>query len=433
MHVIGGGLAGLASAVELAQSGHQVSVYEMAGHAGGRCRSFFDETLGRPIDNGNHLLMSANHAVRDYLRAIGSHGRFWSPPAAAYPFLDLKTMERWTLALNKGAFPWWVFKPDARVAGSRPLHYLSGMRLPFAGAERTVDDCLNRSNPLYERFWEPLTVAALNTHPSEASAKLLWRVLSETFAKGGAGCIPMIAREGLGPALIEPALATLKNLGAKVHFNARLLEFKFDDPDGGRATGLIFSERGDLGAIAVAPGDKIIVALPPLPAAALLPGLIVPTQSRAIVNAHFRVARSLTVGDHVDFLGLIGGDADWLFMRGDIVSVTVSAADAIADWTNETAQAALWSDTSAALGLRDDELVAARIIKEKRATFAQTPEQNALRPGPVTKWSNIVLAGDWTDTGLPASIEGTVRSARAAVRALRSETNTGMETNMEKV
>ena len=162
----------------------------------------------------------------------------------------------------------------------------------------------------------------------------------------------------------------------------------------------------------------VVCAVPPLAAQALLPDLVVPQLSRAIVNAHFRVARPLTQSGEVEFLGLVGGTANWLFLRGDIVSVTVSAADDLAELNNRAVQAALWRDTGAALGLADNDLVAARIIKEKRATFAQTPAQVAMRPTARTKWKNLALAGDWTDTGLPASIEGTIRSANTAVGVL---------------
>ncbi|MCZ6605058.1 MAG: FAD-dependent oxidoreductase, partial [Alphaproteobacteria bacterium] len=349
-----------------------------------------------------------------YLEAIGSVGSFWSPDRAAYPFVDIGTGERWTVVPNRGAFPRWIFDRSARVAGTSPWHYLSALRLRFAGRRHTVGQCLATTNPLYARFWEPLCVAALNTNPEEASAAILWRVVEETFAAGSDGCIPMVAREGLGPALVDPALATLRNLGAAVHFNTRARAIEFE---GGRATGLSFV-GAHVGEVAVGADDMVLCAVPPLAAQALLPDLVVPQLSRAIVNAHFRVARPLTQSGEVEFLGLVGGTANWLFLRGDIVSVTVSAADDLAELDNRAVEAALWRDTGAALGLADNDLVAARIIKEKRATFAQTPAQVAMRPTARTKWKNLALAGDWTDTGLPASIEGTIRSANTAVGVL---------------
>ena len=114
----------------------------------------------------------------------------------------------------------------------------------------------------------------------------------------------------------------------------------------------------------------------------------------------------------------MGGTCQWLFVRGDIASVTVSAADALADQPSAAIAGRFWADVTRALGLGDAPLPPHRIVKEKRATFAQTPEEVARRPGTRTAWRNLCLAGDWTDTGLPATIEGAVRSGRAAADAV---------------
>ena len=113
-------------------------------------------------------------------------------------------------------------------------------------------------------------------------------------------------------------------------------------------------------------------------------------------------------------LGVIGGTAEWIFAFPDRMSVTVSGADALVDQDRETLAAAFWRDIARAYDL-PPEPPPCRIVKERRATFAATPEQNAKRPGARTAWKNVILAGDWTDTGLPATIEGSVRSGfRAA-------------------
>ncbi|HEY9536992.1 MAG TPA: FAD-dependent oxidoreductase, partial [Kiloniellaceae bacterium] len=121
-------------------------------------------------------------------------------------------------------------------------------------------------------------------------------------------------------------------------------------------------------------------------------------------------------------LGLVGGAADWLFLRDDIVSLTVSAAGDLAERPAEEIATLMWRDTARALGLdptpgASDQPVV-RIVKEKRATLAQTPAALRLRPGVRTRWSNLALAGDWIDTGYPATIESAVRSGAAAATAL---------------
>ncbi|MGF1608305.1 MAG: hydroxysqualene dehydroxylase HpnE [Kiloniellales bacterium] len=409
VHIVGAGIAGLACAVRLARAGRPVVLYEAAGQAGGRCRSLFDAKLGRSIDNGNHLLLSANREALDYVAEIGARDRLIGPPRAAFPFVDLKTGERWTLRPNAGPIPWWIFDASRRIPGTRPGAYLAGLRLAAAGAEDRVGDLIAHGDPLWARFWEPLTVAALNTAPTEASARLLWLVLRETFAKGEAACRPLIARDGLADALVEPALALLRARGAEVRFNWRLRGFASKED---RVIALDFpDDRVTLG-----PDDPVALALPPAVTGALIPGLAVPNDSRPIVNAHILLPGKPDLPENLPFLGLVGGSADWIFLRGDLASLTVSAAERLVDLPNEEVARLLWHDTASALGFPEDPMPPVRVIKEKRATFAQTPEALARRAKPRTAWRNLVLAGDWTDTGYPATIESAVRSGRTAAR-----------------
>jgi hypothetical protein len=163
--------------------------------------------------------------------------------------------------------------------------------------------------------------------------------------------------------------------------------------------------------------------VPPGQAGALLPEIRVPERSHAIVNGHFRLARPARLPGGSPLLGLIGGTAEWLFVRDELVSITVSAADALADQPSEAIAARFWADVAQALDLPAQPRPQVRIVKERRATFAQTPAAAASRPGPRTPWANLHLAGDWTATGLPATIEGAVRSGQhAAARALTGRT-----------
>ena len=408
VHVVGAGVAGLSCAVRLARAGRHVAVHEAAGQAGGRCRSFHDATLDRLIDNGNHLLMSGNRAVRGYLEDIGSVDSLIGPVPAEYPFLDLQSGLRWVVRPSAGPFPWWIFSAGRRVPDTRPRDYLRGLRLAWAGRETTVAACLGTDGALFRRFWEPLAVAVLNTSAADGAASLMWPMIAQTFGRGEAACRPLVARRGLSDSFIDPALAFLDRNACPARFNHRLRSLRFESD---RVAGLDFG--GD--PVAVAPGDCVVLAVPPAGAAALVPGIVAPATSRAIVNGHFRLA---TRREDLGFLGLVGGTCQWLFVRGDIASVTVSAADALADEPSAAIAGRCWADVARALGLGDAPLPLHRIVKEKRATFAQTPEEVARRPGTRTAWRNLCLAGDWTDTGLPATIEGAVRSGRAAADAV---------------
>jgi hypothetical protein len=158
--------------------------------------------------------------------------------------------------------------------------------------------------------------------------------------------------------------------------------------------------------------------VPPAAAGALLPGLTVPDDYRPIVNVHFRCAEPLPMPGGLPLLGLVGGTAQWLFRRGAIASVTISAAEGFVEMPPQSLIGRVWSDIARALDLGETPAPPARILTEKRATIAQTPAQVARRPGARTALANLVLAGDWTDTGLPATIEGAVRSGAIAAAAI---------------
>jgi len=118
VHVVGAGLAGLAAAVRLAVHlagrGAGIVVHEAAGQAGGRCRSYVDSALGIKIDNGNHLVLSGNHATLAYLARIGAAERLVGPAEAEFPFVDLAQKQRWLLKPNPGRLPWWIFAQTRR-------------------------------------------------------------------------------------------------------------------------------------------------------------------------------------------------------------------------------------------------------------------------------------------------------------------------------
>ena len=407
VHVVGAGLAGLAAAVHLAERRQPVTLYEAAQQAGGRCRSFFDRTLGRVIDNGNHLLVSGNRSALAYLNTVGAAHSLIGPERASFPFLDLGTGERWTVRPNRGPLPAWVLLPSRRVPGTRVSDYVAAWRLWRADERQTVAYCLRTDDVLWRRFWSPLATAVLNTPAKTGSARLLWAALRESFAQGAGGCRPLIARASLAASLVDPALKFLRHHAVEVALGQRLRAIRLEDR---RACTLDFGQRRtDLG-----PGHRVILALPPGQVTALLPGLRAPHESHAIVNGHFRLPLPVRLPGDAVLLGLIGGTAEWLFVRDDLVSLTVSAADSLAEETSDVIAARLWTDAAAALGMPAQPQPPARIVKERRATFAQTPEQAARRPPAATRWSNLFLAGDWTDTGLPATIEGAIRSGHVA-------------------
>jgi squalene-associated FAD-dependent desaturase len=408
VHIVGAGMAGLAAAAALTDAGRRVALYESADHAGGRCRSYFDNELGCRIDNGNHLLLSGNRSAMEYLRLIGARDTFEGPGEAVFPFVDLVTSERWSLRPNRGALPWWVLCAGRRVPGTRAHDYLAARRLGDADPDATITQHLDPRAMLYHRLWQPIAVAALNTAAEAGSAALFGQVLNETLGRGAAACVPLMPRDGLSESLVEPALAMLRAKGGEIHFDSRLRHIGFA---GDRAAELNF----DSGLVNLAEDDRVVLAMTPSVTARLVPELVVPDDHAPIVNAHYRVTAPAGAPH---FVGLVGGTAEWVFKKREVVSVTVSAADALVDRPAEELATALWRDVAAAYGLPEHPAPPARIVKERRATFRATPAQLKKRPPTKTRWNNLLLAGDYVDTGLPATIEGAIRSGLAAAEAI---------------
>jgi hydroxysqualene dehydroxylase len=413
VHIVGAGIAGLAAAVTLSAEGRRVVLYEATEHAGGRCRSFFDSELGCRIDNGNHLLLAGNTAALAYIERIGALDTYERPEEAVVPFVEVATGERWELRPNVGWLPWWLFDPLRRVPGTRPGDYLGALKLRRAPAEATVAAVLDPKSVLYRRLWQPLAIAALNTSAEEGSARLFWRVLTETLGRGGAACRALVPREGLSESLIDPALAQLRRNGAEIRFGARLRGIEF-------AAGRVATLAFDGAATMLGPSDSVILAVPANVAARLVPGLTVPDDSAPIVNAHYRC---VAPPDAPLFTGLIGGTAEWVFKKRGVISVTVSAADRLVDEPAENLAELLWRDVAAVYRIPIDRVPAARIVKERRATFRATPQQVSRRPDAATRWNNLHLSGDYVDTGLPATIEGAIRSGFAAADRARRDHN----------
>lgn len=409
VHIIGAGIAGLAAATTLADEGCPIALYESGLHAGGRCRSFLDAELGVRIDNGNHLLLTGNTAAVAYIERIGSHDTFEQLPEAAIPFIDIETGERWALRPNDGMLPWWMLCASRRVPGTRASDYLAALGLRRAASGDTVAKVLGSDSRLFRRLWQPLAVAALNTSAADAAAILFWRVLAETIGRGAAACRPLVAREGLSESLVDPALALLQRCGADIRFGARLRALEFEE-------GRVSEMRFDDGAQPVPRQDSVILAVPAAVAARLVPDLVVPDDYAPIVNAHFRCTAP---ADAPLFAGIIGGTAEWIFRKREVLSVTVSAADRIVGIPADELRDLLWRDVSRAYGLSPQPVPPARIVKERRATFRATPAQLQRRPPAATAWNNLHLAGDYIDTGLPATIEGAIRSGFAAAARVR--------------
>jgi squalene-associated FAD-dependent desaturase len=403
VHIIGAGLAGLAAAVRFAKHGIATVVHEATAQAGGRCRSYDDAASGMRIDNGTHILLSGNTAALAFLADIGATSLVRGASAARIAFVDLADGRRWMLDLGTSRIPLWMFDDKRRAPETRAMDYLPLLRLLLPGPDRPLADVVACHGPAYEKVVKPFLLATLNIDPSEGSSHLARAVVRETIAAGGAACRPYLAPKGLSAAFVDPALAHLQSHGIAVRFNDQLRRCIFA---GGAVAALDFGDRE----IALGREDAAIVAVPAYAATSIIPELTVPDEYRAIINAHFNIVPPSRLDP---MIGVVNGVAEWIFAFEDRISVTISGADRLLQHQRDEIARMIWDDVKRTTGIAD-EMPLWQIVRERRATFAATPAQNARRPGVGTKWRNLALAGDWTDTGLPATIESAVRSGNRA-------------------
>jgi len=379
--IAGAGLAGLSCALALADAGHDVELHEAAPVAGGRCRSWFDESLGVVIDNGSHLLAGGNSMAWDYLRRIGSQDSL-EPLPAALSMMDLQSGQRW--------------QTEALPLLPTILAALPRLAAPDG---KTVEQALGQSGH-YRNFWHPLALAALNTPPQLAQARLLRAVLVRTLWRGAKASRLYQPKTSLSASFIEPALAALGKAGVAIHLSHPLRRII---RQAGRIEELIFNDQTRR----LSRHDRLVLALPPWAARRLVPTLP-ELQSSPIANLHFKLVVSQAKRLHDLPLGLVGGLAQWLFLRGNILSITLSAQDL----ETEQSIGEVWRDAAIALGLQD-KTPPCRLIRERRATIFHDGATEARRPAS-DACAPIILAGDWTATGLPCSIEGAILSGRKA-------------------
>lgn len=389
VHIVGAGLAGLSCALAAVDAGHQVVIHEGARQAGGRSRSWPEPTLGRVVDNGTHMVVGANQAVFDFLKRIGSENSLMEGPTA-FPMMTLATGKIWTAT-------------PLRLLGS----VLASMwRMPRR-QDAPISAALGRSKN-YRRFWDPLALAVMNTPADRASALVFRRVLARTLWRSQKASQPFLVREGLSESFIAPAIAALEKAGAVVRLNDPLRSL---ERDGNRVKSISFDSE----TISIGPDDRLVLATPWVVARGFLPELP-DLPASPIVNVHFRMDQPPPLPNKLGFLGLLGGTGEWMFVRGDVISVTISGAAKVIDLPGDDIAALVWQDVARALGIETPP-AATRVIKEKRATLFHTPEVEALRPSP-RFGDNLILAGDWTATGLPCTLEGALTSGAVAASLL---------------
>ena len=434
--VIGGGFAGLSAAARLSAEGARVLVAEARPVLGGRASSFSDPATGEQVDNGQHLMLGCYHETFEFLERIGASRNVRVQSSLEVPMIDEAGRETRLvcpplpspLHLMAGIVEW-----DAIGLGDR----LSALRLSApirraqrflrtgkgwfpASAEETVENWLIRngqSRRLREMLWEPLALAALNQPAREAAAPVFVRVLAQMLGPGPSDSAIAMPLRPLTTMYAEPARAFIEAHGGQVRVSspARV------GIDRHRITGI--EVRGES-----VEADVVIVAVPwfaldetivgDVGALAAVLSAARATAASPIVTANLWFDREVLPAP---FVGLPGRTFQWVFDKRQVLgdsaahlSLVSSGAESVVTASNETLAALARDELMAALpGARAAVLRRSLVVRERRATFSLAPGQPE-RPGARMPVEGLLLAGDWTETGLPATIEGAVLSGHRA-------------------
>ncbi|MBM3524673.1 MAG: hypothetical protein FJX57_17140 [Alphaproteobacteria bacterium] len=290
------------------------------------------------------------------------------------------------------------------------------LRLLSGRDSETVGAALDSQSPVSRILWGPLAKAVMNLDPAHAAAGPFARTLRRTVLRGASAMRVGVAQQSLASSFVEPALGHLARTGIGIRLGVRLRAL---DISGSEISALGFGEA----AVRLRPRDRVILAIPPWELSRLLPGVAPSHRTSAIINLHARLVDAPVAGPP-RLIGLVDREVEWILQRGKIVCACVSAADRWIDSDAEEVAGRLWRDVADALGVHGGfSRPTCRLIKERRATPAQTPAFESRRPGPMTHLPQALIAGDWVQPGLPCTIESAIASGVAAAEcALESST-----------
>jgi len=428
--VIGAGVAGLSAATALAERGIGVDVMEARPAAGGRCSAFTDPVSGERVDNGQHVLFGCYVETFKFLRRIGAESGVRLQPTLRVGIVDREGRRsqlqcpRWPapMHLAGGLLRWSALDWRDRVAPFRLVRALrSNRRSPASMTVRQWLVAHGQTERVIDLLWEPLAVAALNESIDVASAEPFRLVLARMFSgdrQDSSIALPLVPLDEL---FVAPSRALLEHRGGHLETSSRAL-LTFEAHTSGlavRVRDTTLHPRAVICAVAWH-------ALPDvLPAVVTLSGVIDAaraTASSAIVTVNLWFDRSVI---DESFVGMPGREMQWIFdkqrlfgERSSHLSLVSSGADHLAVRRNDEILDMAVREVHAAFpASRTAAITRSIVVREKRATFSVAPGQPG-RPGTVTSVPGLFLAGDWIDTGLPATIESAAASGHRAADAV---------------
>lgn len=414
--VVGGGFAGLSSAAFLSSNGHNVQLLEASPKLGGRAYSFLDKKTNTMIDNGQHILMGCYKETINFLKLIEADKNLFYQKKLEVNFVK----ENYQLVPLKSV-P--LFYPLNLLFGMLNFKAISFcdrlkllkifLKLPFYSSKKlnklTVYDWLKeekQTENAMEAFWKILAIGALNTNLKNASAKTFVDILKEIFLNGSFAATILLPKYGLTETYCVPASLFIEKNGGTVNLSSQVTKLLYND---GRIEKVITPEKvyDDF--------DFVISAIPHFALEKII------ADESIIINPELNYSSILNI--HIwlkenylskSFYGLIGSPVHWIFNKGTYLNLVISDADHLINNNDEELYELVCCELRKFVNLDEDLITAYKVIKEKRATFISSNEIMNKRPLQQTRIKNLILAGDWVDTGLPSTIESAVKSGRLA-------------------
>jgi squalene-associated FAD-dependent desaturase len=438
--VVGGGLAGLSAGVALADAGFRVALLESKPALGGRAYSFIDDATGDSVDNGQHVMMGCYRETLAFLDRLGTRDQLIVHPDLAIEMLDgpghgavVKTA-RLPGPLHMTAA---ILGYDHLTIPERLRAMTAGLRLkrlwkrePQKLRQMTVAalmDELGQGDRARRCFWYPLAIATLNEDPQLASAGLLAAVLEGAFFARRADSAFLYSKVGLSELYCPAATEIIEKADGVVACRSVVEALEIEDDQAVAARLRDGTRLQAPNFVLAVPPDRLLKLLPEGAVADPFFAPLANLHTSPIICVHLWLDREVTDSA---FTGFIGTTTQWLFNKRRIfaahgathpgyLSFVISGARDIVDRSNDELLQIVLDDLHSMIpASREASVSKALVLKEKHATIAPDPASDLSRPPVATPIRNVFLAGDWIQTGLPATIESAVIAGNSAARAI---------------
>jgi squalene-associated FAD-dependent desaturase len=421
--IIGGGLAGLSAASILSSKKFNVTLIESSPKLGGRTYSFRDKETDSEIDNGQHIMMGCYKETLQFVKLIGAENNFDYQENLFLKFID-REKNQFQINASSSFYPLNLLKAilnfDALTSDDKISFIILLLKLPILSKNAlkkiTVIEWLENENQnpnTIKNFWEILCVGALNTNLEKASAFVFYEVLMQIFYKGNFASTIILPKHGLSESIINPASQFIKSNGGEIILSEVINEFviKCQKMVSIKSENKIYDNF-----------DYVISAIPLYALEKIIPkntlNINLELEYSTILNIHIWLKENNL---NEKFYGLLDSTLHWIFVKENHVNIVISDANYLADKSKEEIYDLVTEELLQFTSITRENTLKYKIIKEKRATFVPAVETLNKRPNSKTSIKNLFLAGDWTNTGLPSTIESAVKSGRIAADFILNE------------